>query len=323
MAVSSEGELEKSALLPYDKLFVKPNIGTVKVGTVTGIEKNAGGAGGDIVLADGEKVHYDVLVLTPGSKWTGVSAHPTDKTEALEFVNAWRKRFQDAKSVVIVGGGAVGIELAGEIKDVYPETKVTIVHGEKQLINKTYPDKFRKEVEKKMKARGVELVLEEFANDFAEGATEVTTSSGKTLQADVIVSARGPRPNTEFIGTSLGAETLTDRGHVKVRPTLQLASYPDMFCAGDVLDWDEQSQAAKSTGHVSIVVGNVISVLEGKPTKEVYKGSTEMIVLTNGKKGGAIFVDMLWGLMLGDTMASMAKSKGLLLPMVRKNMGLA
>jgi len=112
MAVSSEGELEKSALLPYDKLFVKPNIGTVKVGTVTGVEKNAGGAGGDVVLADGEKVHYDVLVLTPGSKWTGVSAHPTDKTEALEFVNAWRKRFQDAKSVVIVGGGAVGI---GEI----------------------------------------------------------------------------------------------------------------------------------------------------------------------------------------------------------------
>jgi NADH dehydrogenase FAD-containing subunit len=36
------------------------------------------------------------------------------------YIDSWRAKFRDARHVVLVGGGAVGAEIAGEIKDEYP-----------------------------------------------------------------------------------------------------------------------------------------------------------------------------------------------------------
>lgn len=55
---------------------------------------------------------------------------------------------------------------------------------------------------------------------------------------------------------------------------------------------------------------------------QVYKGSVELIVLTNGANGGAGYFGLLWGIVLGNWFAKMAKSKGLMIDMSRKGMGL-
>ena len=57
MLVTSEDSLENSALIPYDHLFVN-NFGSTKIGKVTSIEKAPDGAGGNVVLENGEKVPY-------------------------------------------------------------------------------------------------------------------------------------------------------------------------------------------------------------------------------------------------------------------------
>ena len=57
MLVTSEGALEKSALIPYDSLFVN-GFGTLKFGKVTGIEKNSNGSGGKVLLESGENVDF-------------------------------------------------------------------------------------------------------------------------------------------------------------------------------------------------------------------------------------------------------------------------
>jgi hypothetical protein len=95
------------------------------------------------------------------------------------------------------------------------------------------------------------------------------------------LQTRGPRPNTGILLT-LG-DVLTETGRVKVKPTLQLPSYDDIFALGDIIDWPEQKQAAKVYGHANVVAANVLSVLEGREPKSVYKGAYEMIVITNGK----------------------------------------
>jgi NADH dehydrogenase FAD-containing subunit len=70
---------------------------------------------------------------------------------------------------------------------------------------------------------------------------------------------------------------------VKVKPTLQLAQHPRIFALGDIIDWKEQKQAAKALGHVSIVSNNVLSLVGLKSSFKDYKGSIEMIGLSNGK----------------------------------------
>ena len=95
----------------------------------------------------------------------------------------------------------------------------------------------------------------------------------------------GPRPNTEVIA-SWGSDVLTAKGYVKVKPTFELQSHPGVFALGDIVDWPEQHQAAKSPGHIGVVLPNVISFLNGTPQEKVYKGSFEMLVLPFGKVRG-------------------------------------
>jgi len=70
---------------------------------------------------------------------------------------------------------------------------------------------------------------------------------------------------------------------VKVNPTLQLAGHPRIFALGDIIDWKEQKQAAKAVGHITIVSNNILTLVGLKSSFKNYKGSIEMIALTNGK----------------------------------------
>jgi len=202
------------------------------------------------------------------------------------------------------------------------DKKVTIVHGEKQLFNPAYPNKMRVAAEASMRKRSIELILGDYV-DYAEtGPVEgITTRSGKSLRsADLVIQTRGPRPNTQFVAASLGADALSDRDLIRVRPTLQLVGHDSIYAAGDVIEWKEQKQAAKSSGHGQLVAANILAQLGGRALKD-YKGATEMIVATNGKGGGVSYLDFLWGLMFGDWFARMIKSKNMLVPMFKGEQG--
>lgn len=69
-----------------------------------------------------------------------------------------------------------------------------------------------------------------------------------------------------------------------MKPTLQLVDYPHIFAAGDVIDWSEQKQAAKTASHAGVIVKNILSLLAGKSDALAeYKGSPELIFVTNGR----------------------------------------
>lgn len=110
MVVTDEGSLEETALIPYDTNFTNGN-GTLKVGTVVGIEK--GREGGEVVLDGGERVPYSVLALAPGSSWEGPLALPDTKQETVEWLKKWRKTFEESNDFLFAGGGAVGIGILG------------------------------------------------------------------------------------------------------------------------------------------------------------------------------------------------------------------
>lgn len=86
-----------------------------------------------------------------------------------------------------------------------------------------------------------------------------------------------------MIGRSLGQDALGANKHVKVRPTLQLASHESIFALGDIILWDEQKQAFKAHGHASVIAANILSLLNGSKLRKEYKTGREMILVTNGK----------------------------------------
>ncbi|EDR06302.1 uncharacterized protein LACBIDRAFT_294694 [Laccaria bicolor S238N-H82] len=317
MVVSSEEALEERVFMPYDVPDWLHGKGEVKVGRVERIE------GGKVVLTDGETLEYEVLVLATGSTWEGPINLPDDEEEELASIKASRKEFEKARNVVLVGGGAIAIEFAGEIKDLWPEKEVTIVHNQGILLNDAYPEKWRKALTKRVQKGGVQLVLEDHIDDIVPSQDgTVKTRKGKKITADLVVPCRGGRPNTSFIASSLGSDVLSSAGRVKVLPTLQLPSHPRILAGGDIIEWKEQKQAAKYPAHASVIAKNAFALLEKNQLKAKYAGSPELIAISFGKNGGASYLGLLWGVTLGDWFTAKLKSRGLAIDMTKKALGL-
>ncbi|ETW83688.1 hypothetical protein HETIRDRAFT_449349 [Heterobasidion irregulare TC 32-1] len=318
MAVTAEGKLEDQILKPYDAL-VPARVGGVRVARVVGVEKAAAKdaedasapLGGWVLLQGGEKVWYDVLVVAPGMRWEGPLAYPDSGEEILAFIGQWRTKIEDAKEIVLAGGGPVNVELAGEIKEYWPEKKVHIVQSGDLPLNKVYPDHFRRRVQQEIEARGVNFRFDDRLDELAPVDGVVHTRKGKVIPADLVLSCRGGTPNTKFL-ESLGPDVLTEWGFVRVMPSLELQNQPGIFCAGDVLDNPERSKLRACWNHAAVIVRNVLDRLDGKPVLEAkYKCGREFIGISMGKSGGVSYVGILWGIILGNWITALFKSRTL------------
>ncbi|KAJ6462354.1 hypothetical protein C8R47DRAFT_98046 [Mycena vitilis] len=269
--VAETDDLLTTALIPYDDFFrdATPNAVLIE-GVVVAIRPAE--RGGTVVLVDGTQKPYDVLVLAPGSIWEGPLNIPWTHDAVADFFRATRANFKSAQKIILAGGGPVGVEYALQIKAVWPEKKVTIVHGGTGIMNVTYPVHVREELERQLRASGVDIIFGDYIDEIPPpGPTAIRTRKGKIMETDLVIPAKGPHPRTAFVAASLGPDTLNARGQIRVRPTLQLLEHPDIFALGDVVDTDEKKQAVTAGAHALVVAANVVAYLSpGDGEFEVY-----------------------------------------------------
>jgi len=197
------------------------------------------------------------------------------------------------------------------------------VQADNMLLNATYPEKFRRDIERRARARDIDMVFSELTDYIPEyGTIGLTTRSGMSFPtADLVVPTFGPRPNTAWIA-SLGSEVLDPRRLVRVEPTFEVVDHPGVFAVGDITDCNEQKQAQKYPNHVEVVAPNIVNFLEGRPQTKTYKGSTEIILIPLGRNRGSAYLDFLWGLIMGDWFVRFLKGKDLFVNQARKDRGL-
>ncbi|KAF9043095.1 FAD/NAD-P-binding domain-containing protein [Panaeolus papilionaceus] len=321
MSVTDEGHLEHRAHMTYNYLF-KDGKGSFVVGKVASINTQEGTVGGVLMMESGETLEYEVCILTPGSIWPGPLNIPDTKETTEAHLRDWRHKFDEANDIVLVGGGAVALEYSGEIKDKWPDKRVTIVHGDNLLLNDAYPKYFRRDVAKDVRKRGVDLILNDWVDDMTIcDASTIETRNGRKLIADLVVSCTGPKPNTGFVTLKPG--TLSETNHIRVSATLQVFSYPHLFAGGDAIEWDEQKQVSKYSSHANVIAHNVIQLLAKKQPSALYPGSFELISISNGRNGGSSYWSIFWGPTFGDFISATVKSKDLFLSYTRKSLGLS
>ena len=70
------------------------------------------------------------------------------------------QEIEKANDIVIVGGGATGVELAGEICDKYKMKKLILIHSN-QILVADFSEKFQTNLKYGLESLNVELLLEE------------------------------------------------------------------------------------------------------------------------------------------------------------------
>ena len=308
-----ESKVAEDCLIPYDRLFKDSKSARITKATATKIDEA-------FVYTDATgvdaKIEYEYLILATGCDWSDSVYVPDSRAAALQKMKAEGEKIAAAKKIVVVGGGAVGTELAGEIAEKFSGQKlkdVTLVHRGSLLMNGAYPDKMRKNLQSQLEALGVSVKLGASIDGEAK-AGEITLSTGEKLTCDLLLKTLGGRPNSGLM-KELDSSVIVENGSIKVNEYFQVAGHPKIFAIGDLPDLQEQKQAAKIDLHVSTTAMNIVSLIKEQKATKKYPGQKELIIVTVGKKGGAGY---MFGFSVGSWISSMIKSKGLFISQTRK-----
>jgi NADPH-dependent 2,4-dienoyl-CoA reductase/sulfur reductase-like enzyme len=175
----------------------------------------------------GENYAWEKLLLATGGRPRTIrGADGVVYFRTLDDYRALRARTHEGASAVVIGGGFIGSELAAALAT--NGCRVTMVFPEGGIAARVLPAGLSAYVTEEYRRRGVEVLTEETVA--AADATSVTTGSGRTIAADIVVAGLGLEPATD-LAASVGLEV--DNGIV-VDELGRAGGRDDVFAAGDV-----------------------------------------------------------------------------------------
>jgi dihydrolipoamide dehydrogenase len=153
------------------------------------------------------------------------------------------------ESIVVVGGGYIGCELALLLAQF--DVKVTVVELMDRLLPVGDAD-CSKEVLKSLKRRKVGVHLGVKLEEVKAGKSGVKArlSGGKTLEADVCLVSVGRRANTEDLGLEAAGLQADERGIVAVDECLRTRS-AHIYAIGDITGKIQLAHVASAQGMVA------------------------------------------------------------------------
>ncbi|MDG4765867.1 FAD-dependent oxidoreductase [Solwaraspora sp. WMMD406] len=247
-----------------------------------------------VTLASGERIDADYIVLATGSSYA-YPAKPNDSStltvEALNDLRESHKELLNADRVLILGAGPVGLELGGEIKEVWPNKQVTIVDPAEQLLPGFLPE-VREDLHRQLDGLGIEvrlgtgLTAQPSTPPGRAGTCTVTTTAGDEIVADIWFRAFGVRVNSECLadGKLVGRD---GQGAVPVTEHLNVEGYAHVYALGDVTNLAEAKMAGYAMQHAEVVAKNIIAQLNGEQPSATYTPAPDpMILLPLGPRGG-------------------------------------
>lgn len=274
------------------------------------------------------------VIVATGAGYASPIFTDADAASATAQLAAARAAVAAAKSVLVVGGGAVGVEIAAEVKTDFPGCAVTLATSGAELLSEVShlppkgAAKLRTRTAAKLAKMGVAVVTGVKAERpaalapgtavLAAPGTVVGLSNGSTVTADVVVWAvGGGRPATAALAANF-AGVISPNGRVRVAPTLQVEGCPSVFAIGDVKEQAGAKTPDPLMGfHASLqakhVAKSIVGLTRGRPAA-LYKPGPPAMFLSLGRRGGQ---GAMGNLAMGDKIVGNLKSKSLFVPVVQ------
>jgi dihydrolipoamide dehydrogenase len=171
------------------------------------------------------------------------------------------------KSLVVIGGGYIGIEL-GQMYSKFG-TKVTVIEGSDSILPGFDKD-MSSIVAKKLKGTNVDIVTGAQAKSAEQTDNDVTITYSvgdkeEKVTADYLLVTVGRRPNTDGeLGLDLAGVKMTDRGLVEVDAQCR-TNVPHIYAIGDITAGPALAHKAMYEGRVAAeAISGLTSVVDYK-----------------------------------------------------------
>ncbi|GMH35871.1 hypothetical protein BSKO_03739 [Bryopsis sp. KO-2023] len=257
----------------HARTIVTPHPADVLVGKVVKITQ------GKVELSSGMEVSFDYCLICTGSSYT-----PPIKSDAVlessvgercEEYDAAHQTLKQAKRVIIVGGGTVGVELAAEIVGTWGSRKeVTLISSIDRLLARM-PVKAGLFAAEWLQSKSVRLILEERIDDWSASSPSgapvcLTTDQGRTVEGDLLYKCIGFTPCSEFLDLEDGAKMESvefGKGNkpapIPVRQTLQVTGWDNVFSVGDCSNTPEEKTALAADLAARVACKNIVCLSQG------------------------------------------------------------
>lgn len=239
---------ESADRLEAEGITVVDGLGELRAGAT------AGGASGPAVAVDGTTIRAKGVVLALGSRPFVPPIPGIDDAAVLTTDTLWWLERRPA-SMAIVGGGAIGVELAQALAGLGVD--VTVIEMAPRLLVREEPEAAAV-VADALTTAGVKVMT-------GAGVTRITAmgdvrrlelSDGRTVDAERVLIAVGRRANGDRGGLAEAGVVLDERGNVVNDDDLS-TSVEDVYVAGDLSGRLQFTHAADHMGRLA--AANIVS----------------------------------------------------------------
>ena len=185
-----------------------------------------------VSLRDGRGFDYDTLIFATGTRardlpLPGVGLPGVFSLRKIDDVRRLRPALDEARRVIIVGGGYIGLEVAAVLRQ--ESRDATVVEAEERVMKRVAGEAVSGFFDTLHRSRGVDIRLNaRLASIDGDGrATGITLASGERIAADLVLVATGARANDDLAA----AAGLPCADGIGVDDFARAA--PDVFVIGD------------------------------------------------------------------------------------------
>jgi len=264
-------------------------------------------------------IQFDYLVIATGSSYPSPIKVDNNIYIREDVENALEETYnhiKSASSVLVIGGGAVGCEVAGEIATAYPEKKITLLDSNTSLISSaSVSEKFRTKLHEALTRLNVHVILGEKLPERLQSHSfekkSAITDKGTTIESDVQLVCAGASPNVDIIN-KLDPSLISKNRAIRVKMSLQLDDdrFQNIFVVGDASDHPTPKLAYYGGLQAAFLGNQLISAILHGTKVEDCTGVTDMVMMVPvGPNHGATQFPFFGGFVLGDFITKHAKGK--------------
>ncbi|MBI2107460.1 mercury(II) reductase [Candidatus Woesearchaeota archaeon] len=230
----------------YEKVIEKQEYVGFKEGLASFVDSHT-------VKVGNEKFRGKYILIATGASTFIPPIRGIEKIDFITNVNIFNLK-KKPKSVIIVGGGPLGMEFSQIFH--HFGIKVTVLQHSERVIPK-FDSMLGEELQKHLEDEGITIYTKVDSKEVKktkEGIELTVEINGKrkVLIAEKLMLATGLKPHTELLETEKAKVELDEKGFVKVNEYMQ-TSQKHIYAAGDVIGLMPLETTAAKEGNFAIL----------------------------------------------------------------------